>query len=363
MPEFEIPENRILKLLKLCRKSTNSTSVSDAHIVENDYAWIRVDGKLIRFTEMEPITDAEIKNFCESVLNLGKHLQEEFERNHYISTSLHNEDVGEVRVHMFRKNDGLDLVIRLLNPKVPAFETLGLPDVIKTFADTPNGLYLFTGATGSGKSTALAALINEINKKYQYSIFTVEDPIEYHHESLKSLVRQFAIGQDIVSYDEAIRSFLRADPDVILIGEMRDEKTMEAALRAAETGHLVFSTVHDNGAAETCQRIIGSFPGDRQEQIKMSFASVMRGIVSLRLIPHACGEGRVAAAEVLISTSGIRNNLRKGEWEQIHSAIASGKEKGMQTMEESLSRLAKDGVITWEDALENANKPDDIRKG
>lgn len=344
----------------MCRRAENSGSISDVHIVQNDKPWIRVDGHLQRFNEYYEIEDAEIKAFYER--NLGQYLNGLFAKTGYASTSLHQPEFGDIRLHVLRKTEGIDMVIRMLNAKVPDIDSLGLPRVIKSFADTPNGLYLFTGATGMGKSTALAALVHEINQKYNYSIFTVEDPIEYRHDSIKSLVRQLTIGKDVDNYADAIRSFLRSDPDVILIGEMRDTETMEAALQAAETGHLVFSTVHDNGAAETCQRIIGSFKGDRQAQITMSFASVVRGVVSLRLVPMATGEGRIAAAEVMISNDAVRNQIIKGEFQQIRTTIQQGRESGMQVLEDELNRLVRDGLITYETAVEYSNQPKEIKR-
>jgi twitching motility protein PilT len=350
---------KIEELLSTCRAAENASSASDVHIVANDRPWIRVNGDVEVFEDHAPISDKEIQNFYEDRFN-DAHL-ESFQRDHYVSTSMHSDDFGDVRIHVMRTSNGVEMIIRLLNAKVPRLATLNLPKVLDTFPSTENGLYLFTGATGQGKSTALAALINEINVNYPYTIYTVEDPIEYVHYSKRSLVRQLAVGTDVLSFAAAIRSFLRADPDVILIGEMRDNETIEAALRAAETGHLVFATVHDNSASETCQRILGSFEADRQEQIKMCFSSVMRGVVSLRLLPTANGLSRIAAAEVMLANDAIRNMLRKGEYHSLRGAISQGSNEGMQTLEWDLNRLIKDGSITKEVALATANKPEEIK--
>jgi twitching motility protein PilT len=349
----------IRELLRLCRQADNAASISDVHIVQNGVPWLRRDGILERYDALNPFADEEIKEFYESELSAT--LLEQFQREHSVSTSVHSKDFGDIRIHVQRKNDGIDLIIRLLNMNVPSIPKLNLPKILPSFADTPNGLYLFSGATGSGKSTALAALIHEINKKHPYAIFTVEDPIEYKHSSIKSLVRQLALGQDTPSYTAAIRSLLRSDPDVILIGEMRDPDTMLAALQAAETGHLVFSTVHDNGAAETCQRVCGSFSGSQAEQVQMTFASVVRGVVSLRLVPTASGEGRVPACEIMIMNDAIKNQIIKGQFQQIRSSIQQGRDRGMQTFEDDLNRLVSQGVISHDSALEYANFPSEIR--
>jgi twitching motility protein PilT len=352
--QIDIPE-----LLRLCRVADNATSVSDVHIVENARPWVRVNGRVQCVDDAPPFGDAAIKEFYEQ--NLSPVLLRALATDNYVTSSVHSPIFGDVRIHIFRKTDGLDLVIRLLNGNVPSIQRLRLPKIIQTFVDTANGLYLFSGPTGSGKSTALAAVINEINRKYDYTIFTVEDPIEYKYRSDRSLIRQLAVGQDVQDYQHAIRSFLRADPDVLLIGEMRDSETMEAALRAAQTGHLVFSTVHDNGAAETCQRVCGSFSGDRQEQIKMTFASVVRGVVSLKLLTTADEKGRVPVCEIMIMNDAIRNQIRKGEFQQIRSSIQQGRDYGMMTLEDDLNRLLSEGIITREAAIEASNIPKEIK--
>jgi twitching motility protein PilT len=349
----------ITDLLRMCRQADNAASISDVHIVQNGIPWLRRDGVLEKYEALDPFADEEIKEFYES--NLSQTMLEMFQKENSVTTSVHSKEFGDIRIHVIKKNDGTDLIIRLLNMNVPSIQKLNLPKILPSFADTPNGLYLFSGPTGSGKSTALAALIHEINKRHPYAIFTVEDPIEYKHTSMKSLVRQLAIGQDTPSYASAIRSFLRSDPDVILLGEMRDSETMLAGLRAAETGHLVFSTVHDNGAAETCQRICGSFGGDQAEQVKLTFASVVRGVVSLRLVTTAKGEGRIPACEIMIMNDAIKNQIKRSEFQQIRGSIQQGKKEGMQTFEDDLNRMLADGLITRETALENANNKAEIR--
>ena len=352
-------ENQVKTLLSLCRKAKNSSSVSDIHIVQDEVPWIRTDGVLRPFGKLGVTSADEIKQFYEE--HLDQTLTADFAKSGYVSTSTHDDNFGDVRIHVVRKLGGVDLVIRLLNPTVPEFEDLGLPAIMKTFADSPNGLYLFTGATGQGKSTALASVVNEINKKFQYSIYTVEDPIEYRHKSNRSLIRQLNVGKEVVNYAEAIRSFLRADPDVILIGEMRDTETMKAALQAAETGHLVFSTLHDNSAVDTVQRVINSFQPEVQEQISTTFQAVVRGIVSMRLVPRASGQGRVPAAEIMLMNEAVRNIIKKGEYNLLRSAIAENRGSGMQTLEDNLNDLIKQGIITRDSAIEASNVPKEIR--
>lgn len=352
-------KDKISRLIRVLRDAENASSISDIHIVQNGRPWVRVDGKLEKLLEFPVIDDEDIKIFMDANVFLNKKIMDVLDKDNYISSAIHNEDYGDVRIHLQRVNGKSRIIIRLLNDKVPELARLNLPDVIATFAEFPNGLVLFTGATGSGKSTALAALINEINKNHEYSIYTIEDPVEYKHESIKSLITHMTVGNDIETYTHGIRSLLRADPDVILIGEMRDPETMEAALRAAETGHLVFSTVHDNGASETCARIVGSFEGDRQNQIRESFASVMRAVVSLRLLPST-SEGRIPVCEIMLSNDAIKGNIRSGSFKLLRGTMLSCTKEGMQTMEQDLSRLVADGRITLEEAREAANVPEDI---
>lgn len=351
-------DNKINQLIRSCRASTNAQSVSDIHITMGDHPWLRVDGVLKSYRKCAAFTREDIKHFVDDLVKgeAEAHLRD----NGSISVAIHEESYGDVRVHIFRKDTGTDLVIRLLNPEVPAFAKLNLPPRLLEFADFPNGLVLFTGATGSGKSTALAALVNEVNMRHNYSIYTIEDPIEYRHFSKKSKVSQLSVGSDVPTYSEALKSFLRADPDVILVGEMRDKETMKAAMQAAETGHLVFSTMHDNSAADTVQRIINSFPGDEQNQIKTTFMSVIRAIVSLKLVPKAIGTGRLPVVEILIANDAIKNTIQKGEYQNLRGLIDSGRNEGMQTLERHLRELMQKGEITKDIALEYANVPKEI---
>ncbi|MBD5636087.1 MAG: Flp pilus assembly complex ATPase component TadA, partial [Candidatus Eremiobacteraeota bacterium] len=258
--------------------------------------------------------------------------------------------------------NGLALSLRLLREAVPDLDSLGLPAVVSKFADFATGLVLFTGPTGSGKSTALAGLIDRINSRFERHIVTVEDPIEYRHQSKLSLIRQREIGRDVSSYTESLRGVLRADPDVILIGELRDPGVMSACLAASETGHLVFSTLHTSEAAETVQRIVGVFDGGRQEQARMQLAQSLQAIVSMRLIPDASGRGRRPACEVLLNSPAIRSQLMSPEKTiQIRNTIETSRKDGMQTLESHLGELVASGEIDIAEARAASLFPEEIR--
>ena len=350
----------IEEAIRVCRESAHASSTSDLHVEGNEPPWHRVDGTMLR---MElPITEPEsVRAFCETYLSKCEY--ERLTGTHGAADgALQHPSFGAIRIHAFRGENGLALSLRLLRDGVPDLGALGLPEIISTFADYPSGLILFTGPTGSGKSTALAGLIDEINKKYERHVVTVEDPIEYRHKSKRSLVRQREIGRDVNSYSESLRGVLRADPDVILIGELRDPEVMSACLAASETGHLVFSTLHTSEAAETVQRIVGVFEGGRQEQARMQLAQSLQAIVSLRLVPDASGHGRRAACEILLNSSAVRAQLMQPEKiAQIRNTIETSRKDGMQTLEMDLSRLVNERFITYEAAIAASDYPDQIR--
>ena len=350
----------IEEAIRISRESAHAASTSDLHVEGNEPPWHRVDGAMQRMDL--PVTEPEsVRAFCETYLS-----KKECERLSgplgAADGALLHPSFGAVRIHAFRGENGLALSLRLLRDGVPELETLGLPRIVSTFADFPTGLVLFTGPTGSGKSTALAGLINEINKRYERHIVTVEDPIEYRHRSKHSLVRQREVGRDVSSYAESLRGVLRADPDVILVGELRDPDVMSACLAASETGHLVFSTLHTSEAAETVQRIVGVFEGGRHEQARMQLAQSLRAIVSTRLIPDASGHGRRPACEVLLNSPAIRAQLMSPEKTiQIRNTIETSRKDGMQTLEMDLSRMVNERLITYEAALAASDYPDQIR--
>jgi twitching motility protein PilT len=351
---------QIEEAIRLSRASAHAASTSDLHVEGNEPPWHRVDGAMRRMDR--PAVEPEaIRSFCETYLS-----KKEYERlNGQLGAAdgaLAHPSFGAIRIHAFRGENGLALSLRLLRDGVPDLDTLQLPDVIARFADFATGLVLFTGPTGSGKSTALAGLIDRINTRYERHIVTVEDPIEYRHVSKKSLIRQREIGRDVDSYTESLRGVLRADPDVILIGELRDPAVMSDCLAASETGHLVFSTLHTSEAAETVQRIVGVFEGGRQEQARMQLAQSLQAIVSMRLIPDASGRGRRPACEVLLNSAAIRSQLMSPEKTiQIRNTIETSRRDGMQTLEMDLSRMVNDRLITYEAAVAASDYPEQIR--
>jgi twitching motility protein PilT len=346
--------------IRTSRSGPQSANTSDLHIEGNEPPWHRVDGSMHRMNL--PATDPDaIRAFCETYLS-----KKEYDRlgGHHGAAdgAIAHPALGSIRIHAFRAENGLALALRLLRDGVPDLDALGLPAVVSTFADFATGLVLFTGPTGSGKTTALSALIERINSTYARNIVTIEEPIEYRYTSKVSLVRQREIGRDVGSYAEALRGVLRADPDVILIGELRDAEVMAACLAASETGHLVFSTLHTSEAAETVQRIVGAFDGTRQEQARVQLAQCLRAIVSLRLLPDASGHGRRSACEVLLNSSAIRSQLMAPDKTmQIRNTIETSRSHGMQTLEMDLSRMVAERLITYEAAIGASDYPDQIR--
>jgi twitching motility protein PilT len=346
--------------IRTSRSGPQSASTSDLHIEGNEPPWHRVDGSMRRMNLPAADPDA-IRAFCETYLS-----KKEYDRlgglHGAADGAIAHPALGSIRIHAFRAENGLALALRLLRDGVPDLDTLGLPAIVSTFSDFSTGLVLFTGPTGSGKTTALSALVERINSTYARNIVTIEEPIEYRYASKLSLVRQREIGRDVGSYAEALRGVLRADPDVILIGELRDAEVMSACLSASETGHLVFSTLHTSEAAETVQRIVGAFDGARQEQARVQLAQSLRAIVSLRLLPDASGFGRRSACEVLLNSSAIRSQLMAPEKTmQIRNTIETSRSHGMQTLEMDLSRMVAERLVTYEAAVGASDYPDQIR--
>lgn len=266
------------------------------------------------------------------------------------------------RINVFLQKGNISLAIRLLNSTIPSFADLGLPETVSRFADKSRGLVLVTGPTGSGKSTTLACMIDKINRERDEHIITLEEPIEYLHSHKKSIVNQRAVGEDTKSFAQGLRAALRQDPDVILIGEMRDLETISIALTAAETGHLVFSTLHTVGAAKTIDRIIDVFPPHQQQQIRTQLSTVLQGVISQQLIPKKDGNGRIAAVEVMVATPAVRNLIREGKTYQIPNVMLTGLAQGMKTMDQVIIELYRDRLISAEDALVYAIDSEHVRK-
>ncbi|MBV9440672.1 MAG: PilT/PilU family type 4a pilus ATPase, partial [Candidatus Eremiobacteraeota bacterium] len=330
---------------------------SDVHLGASDRAALRVDGCLVAIDAI--VDDASVRAFLEAALTA--HQFADLEHNGSADGAcVTPQDGGPYRIHAYRHARGLRLAIRLLAERIPSVEGLGLPLMLASFADRTAGLVLFTGPTGCGKSTALAAVIDRINRTSARTIVTIEDPIEYVYRPLRSLITQCEVGGNLPGYAEAVRGFLRADPDVILIGEMRDRDTMAAALTAAETGHLVFSTLHTNDAAQTVDRIVDAFPCDAHRQVRTQLAAVLTAVVALRLVVRRSG-GRCAAAELLIATEAVRALIREGKTHQLRNAIVTGRAAGMQTLEAHLDALLLRAVIDIEAARAVSVRHGDLR--
>ncbi|MCR5087077.1 MAG: type IV pilus twitching motility protein PilT [Lachnospiraceae bacterium] len=326
---------------------------SDIHITAGRPVIFRIDGDL-RPLDGEKLSPEQIEELVVPLFADNDRLVETMEKTGEIDFAHSLYGRGRFRVNVFKQRGTLAMVMRLLPFKIPAPRELGLPASVQELCQRKRGLVLVTGATGSGKSTTLASLINMINKTYSKHIITLEDPIEYLHRHEKSIVNQREIGDDTESYAGALRAALREDPDVILVGEMRDLETIQTAITAAETGHLVFSTLHTNSAADTINRVIDVFPPHQQQQIRVQLASVIECVISQQLLPIQTGSGRVAAFEVMMGTSAVRNLIREGKAFQIPSMIQTSKKQGMQSMDDALYNLYIGGLISAENCLNYA---------
>ncbi|MEQ8198718.1 MAG: type IV pilus twitching motility protein PilT [Clostridiaceae bacterium] len=333
--------------LKELLNYTMEKGASDLHLTAGIPPVMRINGDLIRIGE-ENLKPSDTIIFVKEIL--GDEFNKYAEWGEY-DTSYSISDKGRFRISAFKQRDTDALAIRTISAKIPGLNDLKHPEIIRALSEKRRGLVLVTGPTGSGKSTTLAAMINEINNSRKKHIITLEDPIEYIHCHNLSIVSQREIGRDSHSYSNALKSVLREDPDVILIGEMRDLESIATAVTAAETGHLVFSSLHTTGAAKTIDRIVDVFPPHQQQQVKTQLAAVLQGIISQQLIPKADKSGRVAALEIMVNTPGIQNLIREGKTHQIESLIQTGKKYGMKTMDMYLVDLVKDGVITIDTAL------------
>jgi twitching motility protein PilT len=334
---------------------------SDLHVKVGSHPVIRVDGELIPLVELKRLMQEDTIAMAFSIMSSRQ--KEKFKNNYEIDIAYSVPGLGRFRCNIFQQRGTVGLVLRVIPVKILSIRELMLPTVLEKIADERRGLILCTGTTGSGKSTTLAAMIDYINAHRTEHIMTVEDPIEFLHRDKKSIVNQREVEVDTKSFSQALRSALRQDPDVILVGEMRDYETIETALTAAETGHLVLSTLHTMDATETVNRIISVFPPHQQKQIRLQLAAVLKAVISLRLLPRADGLGRVPATEVLISTAYIRDCIEnKEKTKLIKDAISAGTSQyGMQTFDQSLYMLYKNGLITLDEALRRASNPDEFR--
>ncbi|WP_443661275.1 type IV pilus twitching motility protein PilT [Clostridium sp.] len=326
---------------------TIQQNASDLHLTVGSVPVIRVNGNLIQVGE-DKLTPIDTEKYAREILDDS---YEEYYNNGEIDTSYSIGGLGRFRVNVYKQRGSDTIAIRVVALKIPTLKQLELPEVVRALTTKQRGLVLVTGPTGSGKSTTLAAMVNEINSTRACNIITLEDPIEYLHKHNKSIINQREIGKDSRNYQNALRAILREDPDVILVGEMRDLETISIAITAAETGHLVFSTLHTIGAAKTVDRIVDVFPPYQQQQIKVQLAAVMQGIISQQLIPKINEKGRVAALEIMISTPAIQNLIREGKTHQLQSCVQTGGKYGMKTMDMSISDLYKRSVISKDDAI------------
>jgi len=331
---------------------------SDLHITTNTPPQIRVHGHLVRL-QAPNLAPSDTKHLAYSVLTDTQ--KKRFEETMELDFSFGIKGLARFRVNMFNQRGSVGAVYRLIPEKIRSFQELNLPPVLATLAERPRGLVLVTGPTGSGKSTTLAAMIDKINKERHDHILTIEDPIEFVHQHQNCLVNQREVHSDTESFSNALRAALREDPDIVLIGEMRDLETVESALRIAETGHLTFGTLHTNSASQTINRIIDIFPAYQQSQIRMQLSLVLEGIVCQALLPKV-GGGRVVALEIMVPTHGIRNLVREDKIHQIYSAMQTGQEKmGMQTMNQSLATLYQKRLITLETAMTASSNRDELQ--
>lgn len=328
-----------------------SRKASDLHITVGVPPAIRINGTLIKLDD-SPLSPADTKTYVSQLV--GEEKRELLQQNDEIDMCISRVELGRFRLNVYKQRGSYAAAIRHVNSVIPEMEQLGLPPFVKEVINKTRGLFLVTGPTGSGKSTTLASMISEINKQRASHVITLEDPIEYLHRHNKSIINQREIGNDSNSYSDALRAALREDPDVILIGEMRDYETMSIALSAAETGHLVFSTLHTVGAPKTVDRIIDVFPPNQQNQVKAQLSTILIGLMSQILLPKKDLSGRVAAFEVMVANSAVRNLIREGKTHQIYSIMQTAQREGMITLDQSLIELCRTGKIDSEDALSYA---------
>lgn len=350
----------MLEALERVLAAARRLGASDVHLKVGLPPIYRIKGDLRTVRDVPPITVEAIHAFTEKALTTRQ--RKDYEQYHEVDLAYSTAEGVRFRVNLFTQRGNPGLVLRLIPPEVPPFESLGLPDVVLKLAEEPRGLVLVTGVTGSGKSTTLAAMLDHVNKTSACHIVTIEDPIEFTFTDKRSVVNQRELGLDTTSFTRALRAALRQDPDVVLVGEMRDVETIEIALLAAETGHLVLSTLHTTDAVETVNRIIAVFNPHQQTQIRLQLASALRGVVSQRLLPQADKKRMVPAVEVLVNTARVRELIEDAQRTvEIRQAIAEGKHPyGMISFDQSLTELVQRRIVTYETAVAHATNPDDF---
>jgi len=331
---------------------------SDLHITTGTPPQIRLHGKLTPLTQFERLTPQDTQRLAYSVLNEGQ--KQKYEEDSELDLSFGIQGLARFRCNVYRQRGAVAAAIRVIPIKIRSFDELGLPSIVEQLADRPKGLILVTGPTGSGKSTTLAAMVDKINNERTEHIMTIEDPIEFVHNHKKCLVNQREVFSDTQSFKNALKYILRQDPDVVLVGEMRDLETISAALTIAETGHLTLGTLHTNSCAQTINRIIDVFPTSQQSQVRAQLSLVLEGVLSQQLIPTPDGRGRVMALEIMVTTPAIRNLIREEKIHQIYSAMQAGQKFGMQTMNQSLFELVQKRKISREEALNRSTLPEEL---
>lgn len=347
------PDPALVALLQ----ATVSAGASDLHLSVGRPATARRDGYLVKFEGVPVLDSAEVDRMVYSLLN--DKLQDELRENNQVDFSFGLPDIGRFRANAYRQRGTLALALRVVPFRVRSLEELGAPWACIDLLNKPYGLVLVVGPTGSGKSTTLAAMIDRINQERPCHILTIEDPVEYLHTHKTAMVNQREVGTDVESFTAGLRSALREDPDVVLLGEMRDLDSIAITLSLAETGHLVFATLHTNDASQALDRIVDVFPAERRDQIQIQLAGALQGVISQRLVAVE-GGGRVAAYEVLIGTEAVRNLVREGKSRQMRNVISTGQKDGMQTIEMDLARLVASGLLTMEAACEVSAYPKEI---
>lgn len=341
-------------------KTMVDQNASDLHITVGSPPQYRIEGQMMR-VKMDALTGNDTKEMCYGVLTDFQKI--EFEKDLELDFSFGVKDVARFRGNIFLQKGSVGGVFRRIPIQVPTLEQIGIPDVVKQLLKRPNGLILVTGPTGSGKSTTLASMLDFVNQTESGHILTIEDPIEFIHPHKNCIVNQREVGSDTKGFGNALRRVLRQDPDYILVGEMRDLETIEMALTMAETGHLVFGTLHTNSAVQTVYRLVNVFPPHQQPQIRQLLGFMLQAVLSQQLIPRADGNGRALAMEILIPNSGIRNQIREDKMHQIYGSMQSGQaESGMITMNQSLMRLVTAGLISKEVAMECTTVPEELSK-
>jgi twitching motility protein PilT len=337
----------------------SARNASDLHVTAGTPPAIRIRGKVHRLEDFAPLTSDQTRDLLYGVLSTEQ--QKNFEIKRQLDLSYAVPGLARFRVNVFFQRSSVGAAFRLISHDIKSLAELGLPETLHELAEKPRGLVLVTGPTGSGKSTTLATLIDEINRTRSDHILTIEDPIEFLHAHKRCIVNQREIGPDATGFAEALRGALRQDPDVILLGEMRDFETIAIALTAAETGHLVLATLHTQSAPGTIDRIIDVFPAAQQSQVRVQIASALQGVVTQTLLPTADGRSRRAALEILLPDDAVRNLIRQGKVEQIYSVMQTNTGKGMQTMEQSLADIVMRGIVSFDTALGASSRPDQLR--